>query len=119
MVGFEHRLVREPPLEPTGSTVTIRRMKASSGRLLVHGLWIGMALLWVSSLVMALLDQPSEATLVVLVGLPAADYAVEWMQTMADRVGALRGELHVETSPGHGTTVSGRLPTLSLVELRT
>jgi signal transduction histidine kinase len=29
---------------------------------------------------------------------------------MADRLAALSGKLLVESAPGHGTTVSGRLP---------
>ena len=51
-------------------------MKASTARRLVHGSWIAMALLWVSSLVMSLIDRPSEAPFIVLIGLPAAVYAI-------------------------------------------
>jgi signal transduction histidine kinase len=32
------------------------------------------------------------------------------LQNMADRIGALGGELRIESSPGLGTTVSGRVP---------
>jgi signal transduction histidine kinase len=32
------------------------------------------------------------------------------LQGMADRVAALGGTLHIRSQPGHGTTVSGRLP---------
>lgn len=50
---------------------------------------------------------------------PSTTATGEGMQIMTDRVAALRGELHVESSPGHGTTVSGRLPTTrSLAEMR-
>ncbi len=51
-------------------------MKAWNGRRVVNDLWIGMALLWVSALVMSLLDRPSEAPFIVLIGLPAAVYAI-------------------------------------------
>jgi signal transduction histidine kinase len=33
------------------------------------------------------------------------------LQNMADRIGALGGELSIESAPGEGTTVRGRLPT--------
>jgi signal transduction histidine kinase len=36
------------------------------------------------------------------------------MQNMADRLAALGGSLHVRSSPGHGTTVSGTLPAVEL-----
>ena len=32
------------------------------------------------------------------------------LQGMADRLAALGGTLHLRSQPGHGTTVSGRLP---------
>ena len=32
------------------------------------------------------------------------------LQNMADRVGALGGELHIESQPGAGTTVRGSVP---------
>ncbi len=32
------------------------------------------------------------------------------LQNMADRIGALGGELRVESSPGSGTTVAGSVP---------
>ena len=32
------------------------------------------------------------------------------LQGMADRLAALGGELHVDSAPGKGTTVTGRLP---------
>ncbi len=37
---------------------------------------------------------------------------------MTDRIAALGGELHVDSSLGHGTSVSGRLPTPTLVGMR-
>jgi signal transduction histidine kinase len=51
-------------------------MTASSARRLVLGLWIAMAVLWATALVLALLDEPTEAVLVGLVALPAAVYAI-------------------------------------------
>jgi signal transduction histidine kinase len=33
------------------------------------------------------------------------------LQGMSDRLEAIGGELTIETSPGHGTTVVGRIPT--------
>jgi signal transduction histidine kinase len=51
-------------------------MKASNARRVAHGLWIAMALLWVSSLVMILVDRPSDAAFIVLIGVPAAIYAI-------------------------------------------
>lgn len=93
MVGFEHGLVRGPPLEPTGSTVTIRRMRASSARRGVHCLWIAMALLWASGF-----D-------------PSGVAHGTGMQGMADRVDAIGGELEAEAAPGSGTIVRGRIPT--------
>jgi signal transduction histidine kinase len=51
-------------------------MKASNAGRVAHGLWIAMALLWVSSLVMILIDRPSDAAFIVLIGLPAAIYAI-------------------------------------------
>jgi signal transduction histidine kinase len=51
-------------------------MKASNARRVAHGLWMAMALLWVSSLVMILIDRPSDAAFIVLIGLPAAIYAI-------------------------------------------
>jgi signal transduction histidine kinase len=51
-------------------------MKASNARRVAHGLWIATALLWVSSLVMILVDRPSDAAFIVLIGLPAAIYAI-------------------------------------------
>ena len=41
---------------------------------------------------------------------PAVVHAGSGHQHMADRLAALDGTLHVSSSPGHGTTVSGRLP---------
>jgi len=32
------------------------------------------------------------------------------LQNMADRIGALGGELHIDSSPGAGTTVRGAVP---------
>ncbi len=32
------------------------------------------------------------------------------LQNMADRIGALGGELHIESTPGAGTTVRGSVP---------
>jgi signal transduction histidine kinase len=29
---------------------------------------------------------------------------------MADRIGALGGELRIDSGPGHGTTIVGRVP---------
>jgi signal transduction histidine kinase len=51
-------------------------MKASTARRLVHGFWIAMVLLWMSALVIILIDRPSDAALIVLIGLPAAIYAI-------------------------------------------
>jgi len=53
--------------------------------------------------------------------MPARPRALAWsaiavatdgtgLQGMADRLAALSGKLLVESAPGHGTTVSGRLP---------
>jgi glucose-6-phosphate-specific signal transduction histidine kinase len=79
-------------LEPTGSTVTIRGMKASSGRRGVC-LWIAIALLWVS-------------------GFDPSGVAHETgMQGMADRLDAIGGKLEVEAAPGSGPIVRGRIPT--------
>jgi signal transduction histidine kinase len=36
--------------------------------------------------------------------------AGEGIQIMRDRIAALSGELVIETTPGRGTTVTGRLP---------
>ena len=51
-------------------------MKASNARRVAHGLWIAMALIWASSLVMILVDRPSDAAFIVLIGVPAAIYAI-------------------------------------------
>jgi signal transduction histidine kinase len=40
------------------------------------------------------------------------------LQGMADRLAAVGGTLHIESAPGHGTTVSGRLPTAGLAVQR-
>jgi len=63
-------------LEPTREAVTMRRMTAPSARTLVRGLWIATALLWASSLVMVLIDRPSDAAAPVLLALPASVYAI-------------------------------------------
>ncbi len=39
----------------------------------------------------------------------AVDYG-SGLQGIADRMGALEGEVTVDSAPGHGTVVSGRLP---------
>ena len=75
-MGFGTPFRVAAPLEPECPTVTIRGMKASNARRVVHGLWITMAVLWVSSLIMSLIDRPSEAPFIVLIGLPAAIYAI-------------------------------------------
>ena len=51
-------------------------MKASTARRLAHGCWLAMALLWVSALVIILIDGPSEIALIVVLGLPGAIYAM-------------------------------------------
>jgi len=50
-------------------------MRASTTRRLAHGLWLATTLLWVGSLVMILIDQPSDAVVTLLLGLPTATYA--------------------------------------------
>jgi signal transduction histidine kinase len=32
------------------------------------------------------------------------------LQNMTDRLASLDGDLHIESAPGHGTTIEGRLP---------
>jgi hypothetical protein len=39
-----------------------------------------------------------------------APIATRWSSKMADRLAALAGELVVKSSPGAGTTVTGRVP---------
>lgn len=51
-------------------------MSTSTVGRLIRGLWIAMALLWLSSLVMILADQPSKTAVGVPVGLAAAIYAM-------------------------------------------
>jgi signal transduction histidine kinase len=41
---------------------------------------------------------------------PASNGYGTGLQGMADRLSALRGELHVRSTPGAGTTIAGRLP---------
>lgn len=36
--------------------------------------------------------------------------AASGLENMADRLAAVKGELHIRSSPGHGTTVTGRVP---------
>ncbi|MEX2421813.1 MAG: histidine kinase, partial [Actinomycetota bacterium] len=50
-------------------------MTASTARRLAHGLWLATALLWVGSLVLILIDQPSEAVFWLLLAVPTATYA--------------------------------------------
>jgi signal transduction histidine kinase len=38
------------------------------------------------------------------------------VQGMADRMAALGGTLHISSEPGHGTTVTGRLPAVAAFE---
>lgn len=38
------------------------------------------------------------------------------MQNMSDRIGALGGSLHIESSPGQGTRVTGKVPLLGLAQ---
>jgi signal transduction histidine kinase len=49
---------------------------------------------------------------------PATIDAGEGMQIMTDRIAALHGELRVDSSPGRGTTITGRLPALARSEVR-
>ncbi len=51
------------------------RMTNSATRRLAHALWLAAILLWAASIVQILIDRPSEAILVVLLGLPTATYA--------------------------------------------
>jgi len=51
-------------------------MRTSTATRLVRCLWVAIVLLWVSSLVMVLADQPSKAGVGVPVGLAAAIYAI-------------------------------------------
>jgi signal transduction histidine kinase len=41
---------------------------------------------------------------------PASSPAGSGLQNMADRVESLGGRLDIESAPGHGTTVTGRIP---------
>ena len=74
-----------------GSTVTIRRMKASTSRRLAHGLWMSTVTLWILALILILTASPtagSDTILVMIVGVTMATYA---------SVGALVAR----TSPGN------------------
>ena len=50
-------------------------MTATTARRLAHGLWLAVALAWVTALVLTLIDEPSEAVGTGLLGLPIATYA--------------------------------------------
>jgi len=50
-------------------------MRASTAPRLAHGLWLATALLWVGSLVLILIDQPSGAVNWLLLAVPTATYA--------------------------------------------
>jgi signal transduction histidine kinase len=54
----------------------MRRMTASTARRLVHGLWIALAVLWLSALVVIAIDRPSDAVLAFVLGVTAAIYAI-------------------------------------------
>ena len=41
---------------------------------------------------------------------PASKNGNAGLQNMADRIGALGGELRIDSSPGSGTTVAGSVP---------
>jgi signal transduction histidine kinase len=67
--------VRETPLEPAGSTVTMRRMKASTARRLAHGVWLATLVIWIVALILVFAIAPSDAIPMALLGLPMATYA--------------------------------------------
>jgi signal transduction histidine kinase len=50
-------------------------MTSSTARRLAHSLWIAAFGLWITALAQSLIDEPQEAVLVVLLGLPTATYA--------------------------------------------
>jgi len=97
-------LVRATPLEPAGSTVTIRRMKPSTARRLAHALWLITVTLWILALVLVLTGSPTAGS----------DGGVErgtGLQGMADRLDAIGGDVRVRSVSGEGTTVTGSVPT--------
>jgi signal transduction histidine kinase len=62
-------------LEPAGSTVTMRRMKASTARRLAHGVWLATLVIWIVALILVFAIAPSDAIPMALLGLPMATYA--------------------------------------------
>lgn len=99
----------------------MRRMRASTTRRFVHRLWIAPALLWVSALVVIVMDQPSETALALVLGVTfevvddgrgfdRATAGGSGLTNMRDRVEAVGGALIVTSTPGSGTTIRGRIP---------
>src|SRR5215204_297117 len=68
-------LCGRPPLEPAGSTVTMRRMRASTARGIAHGVWLATLAIWIAALILVFAIAPSDAIPMALLGLPMATYA--------------------------------------------
>jgi signal transduction histidine kinase len=80
-------------------------MKASTAHRRAHGVWLTTLLIWTVGMMLVRDRGRGPGFEVSTTG------AGEGMQIMRDRIAGLAGELMIESPPGRGTTITGRVPT--------